>query len=331
MSGDLHLGIYAHHHGAGHWHRAQAIAAAFPGRTTVLTSRVPDRLSGTGLDVVALPPDGGATGSATPAVLHHAPLRDDGLRARMARIASWLGAARPDAVLVDVSVEVATLVRLHGVPTAVVRQPGRRDDPAHRLGYDLADLVLAPWGEPGERDGTVHVGLVSRFDRAPRRFGCVGDDRTRVVVAVGAGGSRLRREDLVALREALPGDHRIDVLGRAPWEPVPGVCGGTWVHDPWSVLVGADVVVASGSLNLVGEVAAAGVPLVVVPEERPHDEQVEHARVLADTWDVPVAGGWGPGLAACVRRALAEGPRRLSDRRGADRAAELLEKLAVTA
>lgn len=327
MSRDLHLGIYAHHVGAGHLARAQAIGRAWEGRVTVLTSRPPPALAGSGFDVVVLPEDEPATGSRTPDSLHHAPLGDPGLRDRMARIATWIRAARPDVVLVDVSVEVALLTRLHGIPTAVVRHPGARDDAAHRLCWETADLVLAPWGEPGERDDVVHVGLVSRFDDEQRRLGPVGDDRVDVVVAVGAGGTSLRHADLAALADALPARYRLDVLGEVPGDPVAGGPTGSWVHDPWSVFVGADVVVASASLNLVAEVAAAGVPLVVVPEDRPHDEQAAHAAVLAELWDVPVARDWTDDLRGCIDRALAAGPSMLTDRRGAARAAEALAKL----
>lgn len=331
MTRDLHLGIYAHHVGAGHLARAEAIGRAWEGRVTVLTSRPPATLAGSGFDVVVLPEDEPDTGARTPGNLHHAPLGDTGLRDRMARIATWIRAARPDVVLVDVSVEVALLCRLHGVPTAVVRHPGDRDDPAHRLCWDTADLVLAPWGEPGERDDVLHVGLVSRFDDQQRRLGPFGDDRVEVVVAVGAGGTSLRHRDLAALATALPDGYRLDVVGEVPGEPVEDGPVAGWVHDPWSVFVGADVVVASASLNLVAEVAAAGVPLVVVPEDRPHGEQVAHAQVLAELWDVPVAADWTDDLAGRIERALAAGPSMLTDRRGAARAAEALAKLTAGA
>lgn len=333
MTPALQLGIYAHHHGAGHLARAAAIARAWEGRVTVLTSTPPLDLGGSGIDVVLLPPDGGETGTDTPEVLHHAPLGDDGLRERMARIAGWINAARPDVVLVDVSVEVALLTRLHGVPTAVVRQPGRRDDEPHRLCYELADLVIAPWGEPGERDGVVHVGLVSRFDDRPRRFGRTGDDTIRVVVAVGSGGTSLSHERLVELADALPPDHRLEVLGVVPGpvSDAPHVPTEGWVHDPWPALVGADVVISSASLNLVAEVAAAGTPQVVVPEERPHGEQEAHARVLEELWGIPRCDGWGAQLVPHVLAARRAGPRHVSDRQGAGRAAEALAKLATAA
>ena len=47
--------------------------------------------------------------------------------------------------MVDVSAEVAWLVRLHGVPTVTVVQPGDRADDAHVAAYRSASALVAPW------------------------------------------------------------------------------------------------------------------------------------------------------------------------------------------
>jgi hypothetical protein len=319
----VRLGIYAHHVGSGHVARAGAIASAWEGEVGLLTSRPPSDPP-PGVEVIDLPRDDEppvATGAVTPRTLHHAPAGHKGLRTRMGQISAWIADRAPDVMLIDVSVEVALLSRLHGAPTAVVLHPGRRDDVPHLLQAGTVDLVLAPWGAPGRRDGRLHVGLVSRFDDAPRRFGMSGDDRVRVVVAVGTGGTRLRPEDVRRLRAALPADHTVDVLG-------PGDLG-RWVTDPWPVLQAADVVVTSASLNLVAEVAAAASALVVVPEPRPHGEQMAHAEVLASQWDVPVASDWSvQEVVPAVAAARAAGPQPLSDRQGARRAVAALAEVA---
>ena len=78
-------------------------------------------------------------------------------------------------MLVDVSVEVALLARLCGVPFAYLRQTGERDDPPHQLAYRWAAGLLAPfpeWLEPardaglGPRAKTAYVGAITRFDGA---------------------------------------------------------------------------------------------------------------------------------------------------------------------
>ena len=105
------------------------------------------------------------------ATLHWAPRHDPGLARRSAQILAWLADARPALVVVDVSVEVALLVRLAGVPVVVAAMRGDRSDRPHATAYDLADVLVAPWPEespePWPRhwlDKTVHLGGLSRFD-----------------------------------------------------------------------------------------------------------------------------------------------------------------------
>ena len=50
-------------------------------------------------------------------------------------------------MVVDVSVEVAILVRLLGVPVVVMAMPGDRIDAPHDLVYQAADHILAAWPE----------------------------------------------------------------------------------------------------------------------------------------------------------------------------------------
>lgn len=327
----LHLAIYAHHHGAGHLARATAIAQAWPGPVTVLTSARAAALDDEdGVDVVQLPLERCTdTGASTPRTLHHAPLGDAGLRRRMARLSRVLEVERPDVVLVDVSIEVGMLTRLHGVPTAMVRQPGRRDDPPHCLGHATADLLLAPWGRPGSRDGVVHTGLLSRFDHRHRQRRRTSGHGVQVVVAIGTGGTSLRERHLTELADRLPDDHRVRCIGEVPdGGSDPSAPPSGYVEDPWPLLLDADVVVTAASLNLLGEVAAADVPVVAVPETRPHDEHETHVEVLAEQFDVPVAQSWDDDLAGLVEAAMQQGAPGLSDRRGARRAVAALHDLA---
>jgi len=109
-----------------------------------------------------------------------------------------------------------------------------------------------------------------------------------------------------------------------------GVPGGPWVEDPWPLLQRAGVVVTHGGQNALAEVAAARRPTVVVPQARPHGEQVANARavergglaVVERSW--PAAGDWPEVL----DRAAALDPgrwRTWSDGGGAARAAAHLE------
>ncbi|HEU5035554.1 MAG TPA: glycosyltransferase [Nocardioides sp.] len=272
------IGYYVHHHGRGHQHRAQALVHALDEEVVGLSS-LPRPADWSGR-WVELERDDLASPAGDPTAggrLHWVPTGDPGLSRRMRQLSTWLDEARPRLLVVDVSVEAALLARLHGVPVLVVMQPGRRDDPAHLLGYDVADRLVAFWppaatadllpGLPDRlRDRVQAVGALSRFPVAPpsrRRPG-----PRRAVVLSGAGGPELTRAPL-------PG-WEWTVLGRSSWR-----------DDPRAVLADADVVVTHAGQNAVAEVAALRRPAVVVAQDRPHDEQRVTAAVLrAGDWPV---------------------------------------------
>jgi hypothetical protein len=60
----------------------------------------------------------------------------------------------------------------------------------------------------------------------------------------------------------------------------------------WDQLSWADVVVTHGGQNAVAEVAAARRPAVIIAESRPHAEQAETARALADAGLAVGLQGW---------------------------------------
>ena len=166
------IGYYVHHQGAGHLRRMESITAHSHQDVTVLSS-LPRPASYRGGWVHLAPDDQDpfprdVTAGGT---LHWAPRHDPGLARRSAQILAWLADARPALVVVDVSVEVALLVRLAGVPVVVAAMRGDRCDRPHATAYDLADVLVAPWPEespePWPRhwlDKTVHLGGLSRFD-----------------------------------------------------------------------------------------------------------------------------------------------------------------------
>jgi hypothetical protein len=262
------IGIYVHHHGGGHAARDGAIGAALVerGASVAYLSSLPAESLGPG-EHVALPLDTdlGEDPGETPRELHYAPLGSRGLSARMATIAGWVDAWRPDLMLVDVSVEVAMLTRLCGVPFAYVRQSGERDDAPHRLAYRWAAGLLAPYRERLEPTSTPvevwaktgYVGAVTRFDgmERPRARG-----RPRRALVLGELGREMRGR----IAAAAPG---WEVLGPRPVD--------------LDLLARTAVVVAPGGANSVAEAAFARCGLVCMPRPRPFDEQLARGRELA--------------------------------------------------
>ncbi|MCW2757402.1 MAG: hypothetical protein JWO46_1148 [Nocardioidaceae bacterium] len=296
------IGWYVHHHGSGHAHRATAVAQVLGEPVTGLSSLpAPDGWPGRWVrldrddDERTVQVDAGGA-------LHWVPVHHTGLRSRMAAVSRWIAEEEPDLLVVDVSVEVALLARLHGVPVVSVAMPGERSDRAHTLGYDVSSAVVAAWPrEAGalcrgldEDDPRVHhVGAISRFPVAEP----TPPVQASVVVLLGAGGDDLTGPRLDHARTATP-DWTWTVLGGR---------AGTWVRDPWPTLLAASVVVTHAGQNAVAEVAASRRPAVVVPQARPFGEQLATARALRDPrWPAVVlepgsTPDWGDLLGRAAR------------------------------
>ena len=334
------IGYYVHHVGQGHAVRATAIAAQLDEPVTGLSSL--PRPAGWRGPWVQLPLDDTepVDRSTTDADgrLHWVPLRHEGLRRRMARIASWIDRTGPTAIVSDVSVEVALLARLHGVPVVSFALPGRRDDEAHRLGFAASSLVLSAW--PAGADGMLEgldeaarsrhlpVGAISRFPTAAGRHAlphhtAAPKRRPRVLVLNGRGGGGVSDESLERARRVAPG---------WDWTLVGG--DASWVDDPWPLLRRTDVVVTHAGQGAIADVAAARRPAVVIPQHRPHDEQHHTAAVLAaGDWPAVVAesfdtADWSELLEeACARDGSAW--HSWNDGRGAARAAAAIAAVAA--
>lgn len=249
----------------------------------------------------------------------------------MDAIARWIVEARPDAFVTDVSVEVATFVRLLGVPVIVVAVPGKRFDAPHLLAHRLADHIIAAWPQellaPGwlraHEDKTSYVGGISRYDgRAhPTPDGRAHDD-IRVLVLAGA------MEDL----GGTIGDCARTCPGTT-WTTIGGA-NGAWVQDPWPQICAADVVVTHAGQGAIADVAAARRRAVVIPQPRPFDEQAVTADVLARHRLATVAAGWPESRAwpSLIARAMATNPaawRRWRVCGAAERAATAIENTAA--
>lgn len=316
------IGYYVHHHGSGHLARATVIARACDTPVVGLSSLPEPAGPHPFAGWVRLPSDPALADAADPTAggaLHYAPLNSPGYATRMRELVAWCSAVRPAAVVVDLSVEVAALLRLAGLPVALVTLPGRRDDAAHELAYRLASVVVAPWPravyDPPHLHPyaakTVYAGAVSRFDGRPP----AGDGQPRRLVTLsGSGGG--------ALPEPVLADGwTCRTLG-----------AGSWSSDVHAELSAAAVVITHAGTNALAEIAALRRPAIVLPQDRPFGEQHATAAALGAAGIVTVLPGppapsdW-VGL---LETALARGGAGWSawhDGAGASRVATALDRL----
>jgi hypothetical protein len=289
------IGYYIHHHGFGHVARAKSICAQLRQPVTALSSaEIPTPHPFTA--VVKLPRDDQARRVSEPTAhgaLHWAPHHDNGFRERMGAIARWVAETRPQAVVTDVSVEIAAFVRLLGTPVVVMALPGNRVDAPHLLAHRLADHIVAAWprdlSEPAwlrpYAEKTSYVGGISRFDGrdcsvGAETFGQPAASARRRILVLG-GASEAFGGSVAECAQVCPGT-LWTVLGT----------NGSWTADPWPQICAADVVVTHAGQSCVADVAVAKRPAVVIPRPRPYDEQRATAAVLRQYRLATVAQEW---------------------------------------
>jgi len=331
----MRIGWYVHHHGSGHRTRMSAVRGHLDGVVVLSTLEAP----ADGSAWVRLPPDddGEPRDQSAGGSLHWAPLRHPGLRARAAAVSAWIERERPDAVVADVSVEIAVLARLHGVPVVLVAQRGIRHDAAHALAYAQAAAIAAPWtaathlsGEGPPERLLSFTGAVSRFDdEPPSDPPTPGGD---VLLLVGAGGHDLRPEDVLAAARSTP-HRRWHVAGALRTPDATNVTD----HGPRApvldLLRASSVVVGTAGSNIVAEVAAARRPFVCLPQARPFREQARQAEALRRLGVAtvrtrrPHPSEW-PGLLSESEARPTQLWETLHDGRGASRLADVVRDVA---
>jgi hypothetical protein len=273
-------------------------------------------------DTGARPVDPSANGA-----LHWVPHNDEGLMTRMAFIAQWIDKARPAAVVIDVSVEVALLVRLLGVPVIVMAMPGERTDGPHALVHQIADHIIAAWPqelyEPewlrAYAAKTTYVGGISRFEHH-EVLHPTEDRAPSVLVLSGTGGCDFDQPTIDSTAAQIP---------EITWKTL-GLRGGPRTPDPWPDICAADVVITHAGQTCVADVATARRPAVVLPQSRPYDEQYVTAETLRRHRLAVATRGWADARAwrCLIAQARASDPsrwQRWQTTGAAVRAAEAIE------
>lgn len=325
------ISYYAHHMGTGHLRHARRIidTGAFEVQVASTGEKHRDLLP-RGADYISLPPDTDEQRSERPVLgefLHYAPRGKHIVDRFSALNRAWEQFA-PDVVMVDVSIEVALFARLSGYRVALRRMPGKRTDKAHKMGYAIADALFAYFPEALEEakhlaeygpksyyfktPQPVATSAVDLNESIPKRHS--SSDRRRVVVQTSLGA-------LVGLSNIAHAARSSplwswDVLGviREDTEFMPAnlTLHGI-VQDPSQIMAKADVVLTSTGHNAVAAAAACGKPVLLIPEERPFDEQRSYAQMLQQSAGCMMLDSWLTPLDwnAALDQAAAGDPRAL--------------------
>ena len=282
------IGYYVHHQGDGHRQRAIAIARHTPDRFVLMGSGLGKPIPG--MRTMVLDDDRPLGPKCAPSVrrrdcLHYAPLRHPGVRQRVADVANWIAAQDPCLMVVDVSVEVAMLARLMGVPTVYVRLSGPRNDSAHCQAFRSAKALLSPFHRLLEHPSTPDW-VRQKTCYAPV-ITCASADispvSNRILVVSGAGGGAWDAAALSSAAAALPA-YEWRVIGQPiPSAPRPNnLQYRGWVENADDEIAHAGLVIGHAGDGTVNAVIAARRPFICLPQCRPYSEQVFKAQRLAE-------------------------------------------------
>ena len=304
------ISYYAHHMGSGHIRHAQRVidtdafevqvTSTGPRKTTLLSSEC---------QYVQLPSDV-ITGSNFEPVageyLHYAPSHASIVERFAALSEAWYQ-FRPDLVMVDVSVEVALFARLSGYRVAMRRMPGNRTDRAHHLGYSVADALFAYF--PEELDDESYL---REFGPKSHYLGTVAPTNQRL-----QGNSSLEQVQSLkstartvavqtSLGASVPLSQIVAAAKTAPlwtWVVLGSVEPDTQeiptnvqmlgvVEEPDQWMRQAEVIITSTGHNAVAAAAACRKPVIMIPENRPFEEQHVFARALSNTYGCQTVESW---------------------------------------
>ena len=254
-----------------------------------------------------------------PASLHYSPVGNGDIQKRSHQILDTIFQRKIDLMIIDVSVEVAMLCRAASIPYLYVRLPGIRDDAPHLGAFAGALALLTPYPKALESvqtsewicDKTLYLDFiysqkadsctyesfidilaklsvdnetsVSKSTRLPSVEAKLTDKSKAttpiITVIKGYGGHKAIDEKLPELRALLP-NALIISLGPIDDDKRCYVDISTEVDDVTPFICHSDYLMMACGLNAVAQAYHYDTPLIVVPDDRPHNEQAVMAEAL---------------------------------------------------
>lgn len=244
-----------------------------------------------------------------PASLHYSPVGNSDIQQRSHKILDTIYQRRIDLMIIDVSVEVAMLCRAASVPYLYVRLPGLRDDEPHLNAFAGALALLAPYPRTLEStktpewisQKTLYLDFINTQQRDAQTYqdfikhlmqlitdkkalSLMLNDKdkntpTIVTVIKGYGGHQAIDAKLPELRQLLPYAFIIS-LGPIDEDKRHYVDIAVDVSDVTPFIEHSDYLLMACGLNAVAQAYDYATPLVVLPDDRPHQEQEVMAEAL---------------------------------------------------
>ena len=244
-----------------------------------------------------------------PASLHYSPVGNSDIQQRSHKILDTIYQRRIDLMIIDVSVEVAMLCRAASVPYLYVRLPGLRDDEPHLNAFAGALALLAPYPRTLEStktpewisQKTLYLDFINTQQRDAQTYQDFikhlmqlitdkkalslmlndkdKDTPTIVSVIKGYGGHQAIDATLPELRQLLPYAFIIS-LGPIDEDKRHYVDIAVDVSDVTPFIEHSDYLLMACGLNAVAQAYDYATPLVVLPDDRPHQEQEVMAEAL---------------------------------------------------
>ena len=244
-----------------------------------------------------------------PASLHYSPVGNSDIQQRSHKILDTIYQRRIYLMIIDVSVEVAMLCRAASVPYLYVRLPGLRDDEPHLNAFAGALALLAPYPRTLEStktpewisQKTLYLDFINTQQRDAQTYQDFikhlmqlitdkkalslmlndkdKDTPTIVSVIKGYGGHQAIDATLPELRQLLPYAFIIS-LGPIDEDKRHYVDIAVDVSDVTPFIEHSDYLLMACGLNAVAQAYDYTTPLVVLPDDRPHQEQEVMAEAL---------------------------------------------------
>lgn len=186
---------------------------------------------------------------------------------------------KPVLFISDVSAELTIMARSIGLPVLMQRHSGDiSGDPTQVFAYECATKLYAPYPKQLETphysyfNKTHYLGFISKYT------GCESATNTDFGSCITLLMTDAQSAALIA-RTLIKYTEHVEVIG-CQGEAIEGVTYKGKVSNI-DQAISANVVVSSGGNNAVSQLLSLGKKLIVIPENRPYQEQDEKARMLA--------------------------------------------------